>query len=284
MLSTLATVETQCDATTLTTRPGPCRSAVIPEPKRDTLPVLFKARRRSPLFATTSVSTNHVSGGVALVSLATRAHPHITRADSLRTVPRSSPLAIAPLRTIVPARTSTVLALAVSPNGGPFKFTSKDRHIGVWDAKSEERLHLLEGHRHYVHTVAFSPDELSLATGSRDEHIVIHSQSGPIIDTTFSLDGVTPVSVSTDMSIRPGELQDRRSRCTTRQLRRSGVQHDLGSAWHPAIFSRYDYCHLGPSWRRTSFHRGLTRRCRHLRRSGGRLSRSLVRLNDGTVC
>jgi WD40 repeat protein len=186
-------------------RPGPCRSAVLPEPKRDSLPALFQARRRSPLFATTSVSTNHASGGVALVSSANRTHTQIPGAGRLRTVLRASPLAIAPSPTITPARTSAVLALGVSPNGGSFDFTSKDRHVAVWDAKSEERLHLFEGNLHYVHALAFSPDELGLAAGSRHERIVIHSQSGPVIDKTFSLDAVTAAFVSMGMSIRPGD-------------------------------------------------------------------------------
>jgi hypothetical protein len=40
--------------------------------------------------------------------------------------------------------------------------------------------------------------------GSKDECIVIRTHSGPVMGTTFSLDGVTAISVSMDMSIRPG--------------------------------------------------------------------------------
>jgi WD40 repeat protein len=177
-------------------------------------PALGQARGRPPLFAAISDSTVSVSGAGELSSMVTRAHPHIPGKDPLPTILRAIPLATVPSPTIIPAHTSAILALAVSPDGVSFASTSKDRHTGVWDAKSGECLQLFEGHRHYVHAVAYSSDGISLATGSRDERIVVRRLDGRSEDkvltghedrvsaVAFSPDGTIIVSGSWDQSVR----------------------------------------------------------------------------------
>jgi WD40 repeat protein len=104
--------------------------------------------------------------------------------------------------------------LALAPKGRSFAFASKDGHTRIWDELSGEFRQLADGHRHYVHAVAYSPDGLTLATGSGDQTIVVrrldsgaktrilHDHDDRVSAVAFSPDGTTIVSGSWDRSVR----------------------------------------------------------------------------------
>ncbi len=61
-----------------------------------------------------------------------------------------------------------VLDATYSPNGSRLVTAGRDTLIHVWDAETLELLIDLEGHSHYVYSVAFSPDGERLISGSGD--------------------------------------------------------------------------------------------------------------------
>ncbi len=62
--------------------------------------------------------------------------------------------------------------IAISPNG---KQLAVGTQIGVWlyDAQTGDAISFLDGHENSVRSVAFSPDNLTLASGSVDGSILM---------------------------------------------------------------------------------------------------------------
>ncbi|MFI5782944.1 WD40 repeat domain-containing protein [Nocardia sp. NPDC051570] len=68
--------------------------------------------------------------------------------------------------------TSTVRAVAFSPNGALLASTGEDRTIRLWDVHRHQPAgQPLTGHTDKVESVAFSPDGTLLATGSADKTV-----------------------------------------------------------------------------------------------------------------
>ena len=100
----------------------------------------------------------------------------------------------------------------------PVRVTTKLSFCGMCGAESLRRT--LEGHSEPVHTVAFSPDGLRIASGSRDGAIILwdiqtgnklHTLEGhaePVSSVAFSTDGLTLASaggtVQRESKVEPG--------------------------------------------------------------------------------
>ena len=64
--------------------------------------------------------------------------------------------------------------MVASCSGGPFPWCdNNDNTIRIWDARTGEHMHTLEGHMDAVTSVAFSPDGNTLVSGSRDSTILL---------------------------------------------------------------------------------------------------------------
>jgi len=76
-----------------------------------------------------------------------------------------------PARGVVRAHTSSVRAVAFSPNGRFFATASDDKSAKIWDVETEHEYQLLQGHSDKVNSLVFSPDNSTLATGGSDRKI-----------------------------------------------------------------------------------------------------------------
>ena len=61
--------------------------------------------------------------------------------------------------------------MAFSPDGKKIAWSSEDDNVQLWDVETQSLTGSLEGHDHWVRTVAFSPDGSQLVSGS-DDHTV----------------------------------------------------------------------------------------------------------------
>jgi WD40 repeat protein len=122
------------------------------------------------------------------------------------------------VRQLHPSAKYGVEAIAYSKNGKYLAAGSNDSKAYVWNAKTGEHLHVLEGHDRAVTAVVFSRHGRRLFTGSRDGSIKIWStRTGRLLNTlksnekvddhriqtiAYSPDGKYVVSGGTDNSIR----------------------------------------------------------------------------------
>lgn len=119
---------------------------------------------------------------------------------------------VAPVR-VYEDHESTVLAVAVFPDGRRMITSSRDRTLRLWDLKVGVVLKKMEGHRDWVRAVAVSKDGQLIASGDLNgELIVWHGETGEqhvtqpirahlqarIMSLDFSADGAVLASGSSD--------------------------------------------------------------------------------------
>ncbi len=109
---------------------------------------------------------------------------------------------------------STVMAMAISPDGKTMATASYDRSVRVWDLSTGECREKLHGHTGPVRALAFSPDGLRLASAGSDLSIKIwnvkdgsprnswHGHNDMIRSLTFSPDGNLLISAANDQTIK----------------------------------------------------------------------------------
>ena len=93
----------------------------------------------------------------------------------------------------------------LSPNGSTLASGSRDRTIRLWDAATSEHLKTLTGHNSNIHSIAFSPDERMLASGSDGEIRLWNASTGQYLQTLAEYtSGVSSVAFSVDGRILAG--------------------------------------------------------------------------------
>lgn len=104
--------------------------------------------------------------------------------------------------------TSSVFALAASPDGRLLASGSADSTVRIWDAETGHELRVLSGHSAIVNAIAFSPDGHILASGSYDHSIklwdvttgkelrTIVAHDDPVVSVAFGPDGQWLASAS----------------------------------------------------------------------------------------
>jgi len=110
--------------------------------------------------------------------------------------------------------TSSVFAVAYSPDGSKIATTSLDKTARLWDASTGKELYAFRGHTHTVICLAFSADGAHLATGSEDgtaniweieqpnEYPSLVGHTSAVNDIAFSPDGTRLATASNDKTIR----------------------------------------------------------------------------------
>ncbi|MBW4635019.1 MAG: hypothetical protein KME30_24900 [Iphinoe sp. HA4291-MV1] len=115
---------------------------------------------------------------------------------------------------------SSVLSVAVSPDGELIATADVDSEVRLWQARDVQTRHVVsgQGHTSWVHSVAFNPQGTTLVSGSEDETVRIWDIStGECLQTlqrhidrvwsvTFSPNGEIVASGSEDRTIRIWEV------------------------------------------------------------------------------
>lgn len=97
---------------------------------------------------------------------------------------------------------------------GNLAATASGNQAFVWNAETGEKLFTLNGHLSTIHTVAFSPDDSMLATGSYDRKVIVWNlktgevmftlagHTGSVFSIAFSADGKQLITSSDDGTLR----------------------------------------------------------------------------------
>ncbi|WP_257458353.1 WD40 domain-containing protein [Archangium lipolyticum] len=121
---------------------------------------------------------------------------------------------VSPPRAVLHTRGGAVAHLAWSPDRRRLASGASDGTVRVWDARSGELLHRLEGHSDRVRTVAYAPDGSRLASGSNDGTVrVWDARSGELLHrleghsdlvrtVAYAPDGTSLASGSNDETVR----------------------------------------------------------------------------------
>jgi hypothetical protein len=131
--------------------------------------------------------------------------------------------------------TSTVLCVAVAPDGKTLATGSWDKTVKLWDVASARQMRTLRGHAGLVHCVAYSPDGRVLAsagwdgvvrlwdvaTGRQRDAYQPHTDER-IHGLAFSPDGRTIASSSMDRRVTVYEVASRTQRAAYRTGRPAG--------------------------------------------------------------
>ncbi|MGI5214916.1 NB-ARC domain-containing protein [Plantactinospora sp. CA-290183] len=104
------------------------------------------------------------------------------------------------LRRTLTGHTSSIKALAVSPDGTWLATASHDRTVRIWDPATGTCRHTLTGHTEWVTAVAVSPDGTWLATASHDDTVRIWDPATGTCQHTLPghTSSMTAVAVSPD--------------------------------------------------------------------------------------
>ncbi|MEG4914207.1 Ig-like domain-containing protein [Microcoleus sp. B7-D4] len=121
---------------------------------------------------------------------------------------------------LIPSPTDVITSLAISP-GNSILVGGSWKKIWVWNLQTGEIIRSIEGHSHWVLSVAISPDGNTLVSGSADKNIKVWNlKTGQLIHTLIDLswhsswvtavaiapDGKTIVSGSTNKTIKIWDL------------------------------------------------------------------------------
>ena len=114
---------------------------------------------------------------------------------------------------------SSVRAVAFSPDGKQIVSGGGDNRVKLWDIKTEQVIHTFKGHSDNVNSVAFSPDGKWIVSGSKDrllkvwntengeEITSLKGHSDTVRSVAFSPDGKRIVSGSYDKTMRVWDVE-----------------------------------------------------------------------------
>ena len=109
---------------------------------------------------------------------------------------------------------SSVVSVAISPDGETLASGSRDNTIKLWNLATGQQIRTLQGHSDSVYSVAISTDGQTLASGSADntiklwnlatgrEIVTLKGHSDSVYSVAISPDGVTLASGSVDNTIK----------------------------------------------------------------------------------